>query len=115
MRPSSSALSQVWVFLVAPMVGGILAAVLHFLVHPMPAGLVFGRKRLGKQPADDAPRPRLTRTTRRYPHVAAWLLPANPASQQTCVPLRCVAAELSEAADSLSNIAPKATTPVRPQ
>jgi len=49
-----SALSQVWVFLLAPMVGAILAAILHFLVHPMPAGLIFGRKRSDKQPADQA-------------------------------------------------------------
>jgi aquaporin Z len=38
------ALSQVWVFLLAPMVGAILAAVLHFIVHPIPAGLL-GRKK----------------------------------------------------------------------
>lgn len=38
------ALSQVWVFLVAPMVGAILAAALHFLVHPLPSGLVGRRK-----------------------------------------------------------------------
>ncbi len=39
-----AALSQVWVFLVAPMVGAVLAALLHFLVHPMRAGLIGGRK-----------------------------------------------------------------------
>ncbi len=35
-----SALSQVWVFLIAPLVGAALAAVLHFLVHPVPSGLL---------------------------------------------------------------------------
>ncbi len=42
-----SVLSQVWVFLVAPMVGGVLAAVLHFAVHPLPASLVGRLKRTG--------------------------------------------------------------------
>jgi aquaporin Z len=39
-----SALSQLWVFLVAPMVGAILAAGLHFLVHPLPEGILGRRK-----------------------------------------------------------------------
>ena len=39
-----TALSQVWVFLVAPLVGAALAALLHFIVHPLPAGLVGRRK-----------------------------------------------------------------------
>jgi aquaporin Z len=39
-----SALSQVWVFLVAPMVGAVIAAILHFLIHPLPAGLIGRRK-----------------------------------------------------------------------
>jgi len=56
------ALSQVWVFLIAPMVGAILAAILHFLVHPLPAGLI-GRGK-GK------PKP-----------VAAQTQPAQPADE----------------------------------
>ncbi len=48
-------LSQVWVFLLAPMVGAILAAVLNFLVHPVPAGLVGRRKQ-----AEDATTPSTT-------------------------------------------------------
>jgi aquaporin Z len=51
-----AALSQVWVFLVAPMVGAALAAVLNFLVHPLPAGLLGGRKQ-GDQPVPAAPPP----------------------------------------------------------
>lgn len=43
-----TALSQVWLFLVAPMIGAILAAVLHFLVHPMPSGLVLRPKHAGE-------------------------------------------------------------------
>ncbi len=31
------ALSQVWLFIVAPLVGGILAAVVHFVIYPKPA------------------------------------------------------------------------------
>jgi aquaporin Z len=41
------ALSQLWVFLVAPLVGAVLAAVLHFIVHPLPAGLIGRRRRPG--------------------------------------------------------------------
>ncbi|HWF23047.1 MAG TPA: aquaporin, partial [Acidimicrobiales bacterium] len=29
-----SALSQVWLFIVAPLVGGMLAAVIHWVVYP---------------------------------------------------------------------------------
>jgi len=43
-----AALSQVWVFLVAPMVGGVIAAGVHLLVYPPAAGL-FGRR--AKAPA----------------------------------------------------------------
>ena len=32
------AFSQVWVFLVAPMIGAVFAAILHFAVHPLPEG-----------------------------------------------------------------------------
>jgi len=42
-----TALSQLWVFLVAPLVGAVLAAILHFIVHPLPAGLIGRRKRPG--------------------------------------------------------------------
>jgi aquaporin Z len=49
-----TALSQLWVFLVAPMVGAVLAAILHFLLHPLPEGLVLHRKRSGEQPTGHA-------------------------------------------------------------
>jgi len=42
-----AALSQVWVFLLAPMAGAVLAAVINFLVHPVPAGLIGRRKQAG--------------------------------------------------------------------
>jgi len=42
-----TALSQLWVFLVAPLVGAILAAILHFIVHPIPSGLIGRRNRPG--------------------------------------------------------------------
>ena len=29
-----TALSQVWLFLVAPMVGGVVAALMHWITHP---------------------------------------------------------------------------------
>jgi aquaporin Z len=32
-----SALSQVWLFIVAPLVGGVLAAVIHWVVYPAKA------------------------------------------------------------------------------
>ena len=32
-----TALSQVWLFIVAPLVGGVVAAVLHWIVYPAPA------------------------------------------------------------------------------
>ena len=32
-----TALSQVWLFIVAPLVGGAVAAVLHWIVYPSPA------------------------------------------------------------------------------
>jgi aquaporin Z len=35
-----TALSQVWLFIVAPLVGGVLAAGLHWLVYPSPPGSV---------------------------------------------------------------------------
>jgi aquaporin Z len=35
-----TALSQVWLFIVAPLVGGAIAAGLHWLVYPSPAGSV---------------------------------------------------------------------------
>jgi aquaporin Z len=44
-----AALSQVWVFLLAPLVGALLAAGLNFLVHPTNEGLIFTR-----QPAREA-------------------------------------------------------------
>jgi len=34
-----TALSQVWVFLVAPLVGAVFAAILHYTLHPLPTGL----------------------------------------------------------------------------
>ncbi|MGA3154632.1 MAG: MIP/aquaporin family protein [Streptosporangiaceae bacterium] len=39
-----AAFSQVWVFLLAPLVGAVIAAGLHFLVHPLPTGLIGKRK-----------------------------------------------------------------------
>jgi aquaporin Z len=46
-----AALSQLWVFLVAPLVGALFAAILHFALHPLPEG--FGlpglRRRHGTQ------------------------------------------------------------------
>jgi aquaporin Z len=39
-----AALSQVWVFIVAPLAGGVLAALLHQLVYPAPAGLLGWRR-----------------------------------------------------------------------
>jgi aquaporin Z len=36
-----AAFSQLWVFLVAPMVGAVFAAVLHFAVHPLPGGFAL--------------------------------------------------------------------------
>jgi len=54
-----SALSQVWVFLVAPMAGAVLAAGLHLLVYPPPAGLLRHKPKTeagATQPADDLPR-----------------------------------------------------------
>jgi aquaporin Z len=35
-----TALSQVWLFIVAPLVGGVIAAALHWLVFPSPPGSV---------------------------------------------------------------------------
>jgi aquaporin Z len=34
-----TALSQVWVFLLAPLVGALFAAILHYVIHPLPTGL----------------------------------------------------------------------------
>jgi aquaporin Z len=36
-----AALSQLWVFLVAPLVGAVLAAVLHFALYPLPEGFAL--------------------------------------------------------------------------
>jgi len=55
-----SALSQVWVFLVAPMAGAALAAVLHLLVYPPPAGFLGYRpktKAAATQPSQEQLRP----------------------------------------------------------
>jgi len=46
------AFSQVWVFLVAPMLGAVFAAILHFAVHPLPAG--FSLRRLVRRRAAQA-------------------------------------------------------------
>ncbi|NGO70333.1 MIP family channel protein [Streptomyces boncukensis] len=35
-----AALSQLWLFIVAPLVGGVLAAVVHALTHPQPEGVL---------------------------------------------------------------------------
>jgi len=50
------AFSQVWVFLVAPMLGAVFAAILHFAVHPLPEGFSLRRmvRRRAAQ-ATDAP------------------------------------------------------------
>jgi aquaporin Z len=53
-----AAFSQVWVFLLAPMAGAVLATLLHFVVHPLPSGLIGRRKRseeTRRQPRADAP------------------------------------------------------------
>ena len=53
-----AAFSQVWVFLLAPIAGAVLAALLHFVVHPLPSGLIGRRKRseeTRRQPGADAP------------------------------------------------------------
>jgi len=55
-----AALSQVWVFLVAPLAGGVLAALLHELVYPAPAGLLGRRpttQAAGAQPAQEQLQP----------------------------------------------------------
>lgn len=55
-----AALSQVWVFLVAPMAGGVLAAGLYLLVQPPPVGLLGRRtktKAAATQPADEQLQP----------------------------------------------------------
>ncbi len=36
-----AALSQLWVFLLAPLVGAVLATILHFAVHPLPEGFAL--------------------------------------------------------------------------
>jgi len=46
------AFSQVWVFLVAPMLGAVFAAILHFAVHPLPEG--FSLRRLVRRRAAQA-------------------------------------------------------------
>jgi aquaporin Z len=55
-----AALSQVWVFLVAPLAGGVLAALLHQLVYPAPAGRLGWRRTTqaaGTQPAEEQLQP----------------------------------------------------------
>jgi aquaporin Z len=49
-----AALSQLWVFLLAPLVGAVFAAILHFAVHPLPEGFALPglqRHRAGQQTA----------------------------------------------------------------
>jgi aquaporin Z len=46
------AFSQLWVFLVAPLIGSVLAAILHFAVHPLPEG--FSVRRLLRRRAAQA-------------------------------------------------------------
>ena len=84
-----AALSQVWVFLVAPMAGALLAAVLQLLVYPPPAGF-FGRRAktqaAGTQPADEQVQPADQATTTvpnpRSPRLGGRLRPRrrHPAS-----------------------------------
>jgi aquaporin Z len=77
-----AALSQVWVFLVAPMAGAVLAAALYLLVYPPAAGL-FGRRTktqaAATQPADEQLQPadQGTATTTR-PEAATWSADAGP-------------------------------------
>jgi len=84
-----AALSQVWVFLVAPMAGALLAAVLQLLVYPPPSGF-FGRRgktqAAGTQPADEQVQPADQATTTvpnpRSPRLGGRLRPRrrHPAS-----------------------------------
>jgi aquaporin Z len=53
-----TALTQVWLFIVAPLVGGIVAAVLHRLVYPSPrAEPAPGSDALAAEPPAEAPAP----------------------------------------------------------
>jgi len=76
-----AALSQVWVFLVAPLVGAVLAALLHYAVYPLPSGLV-GRRRTedtGTQPAKQLPqRPGQDAATMASPEAPASPAKADP-------------------------------------
>jgi aquaporin Z len=49
------AFSQLWVFLVAPLVGAVFAVVLYFALHPLPEGLSLPgfQRRRAAQPAPD--------------------------------------------------------------
>jgi aquaporin Z len=73
-----AALSQVWVFLVAPLAGGVLAALLHQLVYPAPAGLLGWRRTTqaaGTQPAEELQPADATQLPRETPE--------NPAGGQS--------------------------------
>jgi aquaporin Z len=77
-----AALSQLWVFLVAPMAGGVLAAVLHLLVYPPPAGFLGRRTKtqaVGTLPADEQLQPadQATATSTR-PEASTWSADAGP-------------------------------------
>jgi aquaporin Z len=51
-----TALSQVWLFIVAPLVGGIVAAGLHWLVYPRPRPEPApGSDALAAEPPTEAP------------------------------------------------------------
>ena len=41
-QPGGTALSQVWLFIVAPLVGGLVAAGLHRVLYPEPESLAAG-------------------------------------------------------------------------
>ena len=64
-----AALSQLWVFLVAPMAGALLGGALHLLVFPPPSGFLGRRTKTqaaGTQPADEQLQP-ADRTTTAVP------------------------------------------------
>ncbi len=77
-----AALSQVWVFLVAPMAGGVLAAGLYLLVQPPPVGLLGRRtktKAAGTQPADEQLLPSGQATaTVTSPDAPVWPVESGP-------------------------------------
>jgi aquaporin Z len=60
-------LRQVWLFILAPLVGAVLAAGVYMLFHPMRAGSGFGRLRaqsaMSHSAADEGPRPAGVSTT----------------------------------------------------